>query len=144
LRRAKRIRYLIAVLALSLAPTALSGDITKPASSTAPGESKIAFKQTDSGAATVGRVIGGFVLVVLIGYGALYGIRRYFPSVIGQSAVGERKINVLETRRLTPKSTLFLVEIDGQRLLLGQSGDRLENLHRFEKMQSRSDQDDAG
>ncbi len=120
-------RILATVAALGVATAVWAGD---PVKSAAPTEgSKLPFKQqADNDANVMARVVGGLVLVILLGYGAVYAVRRYLPSVYAHTTTGQRKINVIETRRLTPKTTLFLVEVDGVRLLLAQSGDRLESL----------------
>jgi len=66
----------------------------------------------------------GVGLIVAIGaaVGALYLMRRYLVTV--QRGPG-RRLRVIETIRLGPKSALFLVELDGRGLLIGQQGDTL-------------------
>jgi flagellar biogenesis protein FliO len=119
------------ILALAMASAAWAGDPAAPAAPAAD-SAKLPFKQqTDTGAGVAVRVLGGLVVVILLGYGAVYAMKRYLPSVYGHSAGGQRKINVIETRRLTQKATLFLVEVDGVRLLLAQCGDRVTNLQRM-------------
>jgi flagellar biogenesis protein FliO len=50
------------------------------------------------------------------GYRYLTGARAESPS---------RRLKVLETLRLSPRTVLFLVEFDRRTLLIGQQGDRL-------------------
>lgn len=74
------------------------------------------------------RVLGALALVVATGYAALHGVRRFFPSLIMRAPVGSHRISVIETKRLTPKTILFLVELDGKPMLLAQNGDKVVNL----------------
>src|SRR4029077_7248607 len=100
---------------------------------TAPGElsePKIPFKKRDdSMGGVVARVVGGLVIVVIVGVGAVFLLKRYFPSFYHPTSAGAARIKLLEVRRLTPKTTLFLVEVEGRQLLLGQSADRIVTLH---------------
>lgn len=85
----------------------------------------------------------GLGLVVAIGaaLAALYMLRRYLVRV--QQGPG-RRLRVIETIRLGPKSALFLVELDGRGLLIGQHGDALALLAQPEPLPpSRSSQADA-
>jgi flagellar biogenesis protein FliO len=93
-------------------------------------EARIPYKQSSDGdtAGLAIRVVGGFVLVVLLALGTVYAIKRYLPSLYSHTPTGKRRIQVLEARRLTPRLTLFLVEVDGTQLLLAHSGDRIEQL----------------
>jgi flagellar biogenesis protein FliO len=65
--------------------------------------------------------IGG-VLVLCLGLALIAAllIRRY--TGVGVAAAGGR-LRLLESRRLSPRLTLFLVEVDGSTHLLAQSGD---------------------
>ena len=54
--------------------------------------------------------------------GAMYGMRRLQM----QRAVGtSRRMKVVEVLRLSPKSTVFLVEVDDRNVLIGQTGSAL-------------------
>lgn len=93
------------------------------------GEQRIPFKKTEeSSAGLVFRVIGGFVVVVLVGVGALYLLKRYLPTAYRPATQGTNRIQVIEVRRLAPKVTLFLIEVDGARILLSQNGERVVTL----------------
>jgi flagellar biogenesis protein FliO len=129
-------RRLLLALFLSIAAwspfvalAANSGAATQP---TTHEEARIPFKtsaETD-GAGIAMRVIGGFIVVALLALAAVYTLKRFFPSFYVHTAGGAKRIQVLEIRRLTPRTTLFVVELDGTRLLLAQSGDRIVNLHK--------------
>lgn len=71
------------------------------------------------------RVAGAFVLVVMLGIGAIYVLRRYLPGIDVPGDAERKRIRLLEVRRLTAKTTLFLVEVNGKTMLLSQQGERL-------------------
>ena len=98
--------------------------------STAPvaSERHIPFKSGDetSTGATVLRVVAGLGVVLVIGVVALVALRKFVPMVSSVTPPGRtREIELIELRRLTPRLTLFLVEVHGTRYLFAQSGDRL-------------------
>jgi flagellar biogenesis protein FliO len=66
--------------------------------------------------------------VIAVGFAGIYALKRFLPASLGRSTGGPGRINVLEIRRVTPRLTLFLVEIDGQKVFLAQSGDRVRPL----------------
>ena len=66
--------------------------------------------------------------VIAVGFVGIYALKRFLPASLGRSTGGPGRINVLEIRRVTPRLTLFLVEIDGQKVFLAQSGDRVRPL----------------
>jgi flagellar biogenesis protein FliO len=70
------------------------------------------------------RVFGILAVVLGVAGGALLYLKRRYPSLIlgrGQGTL----INVLETRRVSPRLSISVVEVDGARVLLTQSGDRV-------------------
>lgn len=105
--------------------------------STAP---RIPFKSGDD---TFGggilRVLGSLVAVALLGVGAVYLLKRYLPSLYHPTFAGSSRIKVVEIRRLTPKTTLFLVELDGVRLLLGQHNDGITTLYEHRNASASND-----
>ena len=74
------------------------------------------------------RMAGGLVLMAMLTFAAAWLAKRYLPGLRGFSADGGSKIQLLESRRVTPKLTLFVLEFEGRRLLLAQSGERLVEL----------------
>jgi flagellar biogenesis protein FliO len=82
----------------------------------------IPFRKDDSVGAMAMNVGLGLIVAIGAGVGALYLLRRYLAVV--QKAPG-RRLRVIETIRLGPKSALFLVELDGRSLLIGQHGETL-------------------
>lgn len=131
--RVNRWRAKIVRVTVALALVALCTAVASAASESGPNsaEQRIPFKKSDEGIGGVlMRVAGSLILVTLIGAGAVYLFKRYFPSLYHPTFAGASRIKVIEIRRLTPKTTLFLIEIDGVHLLLGQHDDRLTTLYR--------------
>ena len=126
-RRVKLVRLIAAAsFACVCAAVAHSASAAAPESAA----QRIPFKQSDD--ATGGlllRVAGSLVVVVLTGVGAVYLLKRYLPAFYHPTFAGSSRINVIEIRRLTPKTTLFLIELEGVHLLLGQNGDRVTTLY---------------
>lgn len=71
------------------------------------------------------KVMGGLTLVlglVMLLYALLKKSGRWIPT--GQN----REINLIEVRYLAPKKALYLVEVNGSKLLLSGTGERMETL----------------
>ncbi|MFZ4099680.1 MAG: flagellar biosynthetic protein FliO [Chlamydiia bacterium] len=66
------------------------------------------------------------VLILLLGGAviALYLIRRFLRHRWNPTA-GARSIEVLERTQVSPKTTLFLIEVEGRRLLIAESSDEV-------------------
>ena len=71
------------------------------------------------------RSAGALALMALLALAGVAVAKRYVPGLKGFSASGTSRLQLLESRRITPKLTLFVVEFEGRRLLLAQSGDRV-------------------
>jgi len=100
-----------------------SGDAAPAAS-----ERHIPFKSSDetSSGVIMFRVVAGLGVVLVIGVVALVALRKFVPMVSSVTPPGStREIELIELRRLTPRLTLFLVEVHGIRYLFAQSGDSL-------------------
>lgn len=129
------LRAAILLLALACAPTPLL--CPNVAQAEAASEQRIPFKRgEETGGGMALRVIGGFALVVFVGIAAVYLLKRYLPVGYRSTSAGAAHLRVIEAHRLTPRVTLFLVELDGARLLLGQSGDRITRLYEEPKASS--------
>ena len=94
-------------------------------------EQKIPYKpQSGPGTATlIAQTLLVLAGVIALGFVGVYAMKRYLPFIAGYAEKGQRRVRVVETRRLTPRATLFLVELDDTIFLLGQSGDRITNLY---------------
>ena len=92
-----------------------------------PAKEPIPFRRNaealDSGLAL--RVALALGVVIALGIGGVYALKRYLPGSLGGT---QGRIKLLEVRRVSPRLTLFLVEIDGQTIALAQSGDRVRPL----------------
>ena len=91
-------------------------------------ERPIPFKSSDetSTGAIVFRVVAGLGVVLVVGIVVLAALRKFVPMVSTIAPHGSpRVIELIELRRLTPRLTIILVEVQGSRYLLAQSGDRL-------------------
>lgn len=75
------------------------------------------------------RVVLGLGFVLAVGVGGVLLLRRYLPASYGGSTgPGNRKIELVEVRRLTPKLTLFLIAVGDKQILFAQSGDRITRM----------------
>lgn len=91
----------------------------------------IPYKKEESGAgAAAGQSI--LILAVLLGlvWGGLMLVKRYLPQwqfklPLPLKPNAERRLKVIETLRLGPKTSLYLVQLDRKTLLLAQSGDNI-------------------
>jgi flagellar biogenesis protein FliO len=86
-------------------------------------------READVDSGTALRVALALGLVIALGVGGVYALKRFLPGSLGGAAgTTTGRINVLEVRRVTPRLTLYLVEIDGEKFALVQSGDRVRPL----------------
>jgi flagellar biogenesis protein FliO len=85
----------------------------------------VPFKQTgESEDWLVYQAAGAFLLACAAAYGIAFSLKRLRPQLPGKAARHTR-LQVLETRRLTQRSTLFRIDFDGQELLIAESGQSL-------------------
>jgi hypothetical protein len=120
----------VLILASGVAPAArgqaIASDRTAPASAQ-PGPQRLEYRQdtgTNFGSLLL-RAAGGLVLMAMLAFGTAVLAKRFLPGVRGYSQDGSTRIRLLESRRITPKLTLLVIEFEGRRLLLAQSGDRV-------------------
>jgi len=94
-----------------------------------PAKEPIPFRrEADVDSGTALRVALALGLVIALGIGGVYALKRFLPGSLGAATGTTGRINVLEVRRVTPRLTLYLVEIDGEKFALVQSGDRVRPL----------------
>lgn len=117
-------------------------------SARAPAGEPIPYRKAEGGGdgALLVRVIAGLAVVLAVGVVAIFLIKKYLPVAYGHAKDGSRKIQLLETRRLTPRTTLFAVQFEGRRLLLALSGDRVTRVCQINEhaTQNNPTDDDAG
>lgn len=89
----------------------------------------IPYKRDDQiTASLIARVVASLVLVLFMAAGIVYVLKRYLPGWRTGGVDKSNRISVLEIKRLTPKTLLFLIQVDGKTLLLAQSNDRVTTL----------------
>jgi hypothetical protein len=95
------------------------------------GSNGIPFKE--SGPDLVGNFIKSIIVLIFLAVLAVVGLvvaRRYLPGLgVDKLTVKGQRIKLLEVRRLSPRATLFLIELDGKEMLLAQ-GDNITRLDR--------------
>ncbi len=74
------------------------------------------------------RVAVIFAVILFLAFGSIYAIKRWLPNIYTHRAGTNDLIRVQETRRITPRLTLLVLDFEGTRLLVAQSGDRTVTL----------------
>jgi flagellar protein FliO/FliZ len=87
------------------------------------------------------KTIGSLVLVIALGIGAAYVLKRVGPR-LGQ--IQGRQIRLVETTALGPKKALHIVEVDGQRFLIGSTADQVTMLSPISRAKAHPDLPDTG
>ncbi len=70
------------------------------------------------------------IALILLMVGSFWFLRRLVRSRFNRSS-GEQMIHVLEKKMISPKSMLFLVEVDGQKILLAESQHEIRRLQNW-------------
>jgi flagellar biogenesis protein FliO len=128
------VKTLLLILAM-LMPLAFGSiaraDSTAPSAQAAVPANAIPYKKTDAGTgATAGKSFSILAVLVGLACAGLFVLRRYFPQLpmglkMPLKAGAPRKLTLVESMRLGPKASLYLVQLEGRTLLLGQSGDSI-------------------
>lgn len=74
------------------------------------------------------RVVAILAVMLLLAFGVVYAIKRWLPNIYIHRAGGKDIVQVQETRRITPRLTLLVLDFEGSRILVAQSGDRTVTL----------------
>ena len=114
-----RTRPSIASLSRALAGFACAGPVVATAADT------VALAPSTVGYSQVAQVLGALGLVVVLIFGLAIGSQRLR---LGRSATG-RHLRVIDALALGTRERLLLVEVAGERVLLGLAGGRIERLH---------------
>lgn len=117
----RRLAMVAVALALALAGPVLAQPAVQPANDKPAAE--IPFRRDGLPGFDAGRWAFGVGLALAVAGGVLWWLRRRLPG----AAAGPRtrRIQVLETLRVSPRSTLLLVECDGRTLLIGEQAGTL-------------------
>jgi hypothetical protein len=87
------------------------------------------FKQGgESFGSLLWRAAWGLLLIGGLAFAMAVLVKRVVPGIRGYSADGKKRIQLIETHRVTPKLTLLLIAYEDREILLAQSGDRLLEL----------------
>lgn len=106
-------------------------------------QSAIPFKQENAaGGSDVSRVILALLLCVLVLAVALFLLRKYLPGVARPQSSG-RRLQVLETQRLGPRTALHVVLFGEREYLIGDSEHGLVNLAQTESNAERKTESNA-
>lgn len=115
------LRALVVAGALCAACAAPARAADPPPQTPAP----IPFKKDEpEGGAGLAQALAALALAAVAGGAAIYALRRS-RLVPGAWRGASRRITLVETMRLDPRVTLYLVVSDGRTFLLGRAGDSL-------------------
>jgi flagellar biogenesis protein FliO len=118
---------MLLALAVCLAPLSFAQEGAsgpQPTAAAAAAES-IPFKRDEALGGQIARVAMLFVAIAAVFVGGAFIYKRRFRL---RRAHSLRRLKVVETLRLTPKTALFLIEFDDSAFLVGQHGERLHML----------------
>jgi hypothetical protein len=106
------------------ATTPPASTVPEPSVQPSPERSRpaIPYRKDDDAGDLVVKVALGLGLSLVAAFAILLALRRYVAPL--QRGAG-RRLRLVETLRLTPKATLYLVEVDQRTLLVGQQGETL-------------------
>jgi hypothetical protein len=87
------------------------------------------FKQSEeSFGSSLWRAAWGLLLIGGLAFAIAVLLKRVVPGIRGYSADGKKRIQLIETHRVTPKLTLLVIAYQDREILLAQSGDQLLEL----------------
>ena len=88
----------------------------------------IPFKQDPvAGSPSDTKVIIALVIIASLAVPTLYFLKKKYP-ILNPNQQGGAKINIVETRMLSPRLKLYLVEVNGESLLIAQGPDGIKQL----------------
>jgi flagellar biogenesis protein FliO len=83
----------------------------------------------DIGAAFVHMILTFVVIIVLL-FGTYWFVRRLIQNRL-QKGVGNQSIQILEKRMLSPKTMLYLIEVEKKKILVAESHLEIKRLESF-------------
>ena len=115
----RKISLWLAIAVACVVSCAFAQDVNLPPAS------KIPFKTEATPLEEHGPRVGWVLLAFLaVSGGAMYVLRKKIPS-LASNADNDSHIKILKRTRLNPRTTLYVVEFNQRKLLIGQSGDQL-------------------
>ena len=113
----------VVLLAAGAAPAAAVTPTASAASGADAPAAAIPFRRDAPVEPEAGRIAAAFVLAIAAGLGALYVMRRRVQRSLPLQA--GRRLRLVERLRVSPRSTLLLIECDGRSVLLGEQAGTL-------------------
>jgi flagellar biogenesis protein FliO len=89
--------------------------------------SSIPYKQEKPVATNMGASITALIIFLLLAGGVVLYMKKFNIGKL-LKVEGERKIDLVETRRLSTRTVAFLVKINGTEVLVVQSGDSIHSV----------------
>jgi flagellar biogenesis protein FliO len=93
------------------------------------GESAAQISNTDLGAAFT-KMIFSLTLVVILLLASYWFIRRLIQNRL-EKGVGDADIQIIEKKMISPKTILYLIEVDKKRVLIAESQLEIKRLESF-------------
>lgn len=93
------------------------------------GESAVQISNTDLGAAFTKMILSLIVIVILL-FVSYWFIRRLIQNRL-EKGVGDAAIQIIEKRMISPKTMLYLIEVDQKRVLIAESQLEVKRLESF-------------
>lgn len=87
--------------------------------------------------AVLGKMFLSLLILVVLMVGSFWFLRRLMQGKL-QRNLSERSIQVLEKRMISPKSVLYLVEVDGKKVLLAESHLEVRRLSSWDEISTES------
>ena len=72
---------------------------------------------------TIAQVIISLLFVLVVAYLIIWLLKKYNTGWIMGKNLQDSRVSLIEVKRLTPKLSVFLIGVDGETVLLAQSGD---------------------
>lgn len=84
----------------------------------------IPYKKDDGlSGADVGKFLFAFIFVLMVAFAAVFALRKYMYGNLPLPKGESKNIYLVEAKRLSPKLMVFLVDVQGEKVLLAQCGD---------------------
>ena len=87
---------------------------------------------------TIAQMLATFTALIALLFISVWFIRRLIQGRL-QRGVGERAINILEKRMISPKTMLYWIEVDNKKILIAESHLEVRKLESYPQSSSPSD-----
>ncbi len=79
-------------------------------------------------ATTLARMVLSLIAIVLLLFATVWFLKRCIQKRL-QKGVGTESIQILEKRMLSPKSMLYLIEVEGEKVVIAESQVEIRRVH---------------